>query len=55
MGHPEPSRHIRGEPHRLGPDQSIEYGGQGPQLVAPGTYKVTLTYGEAKTERIETR
>jgi hypothetical protein len=34
-----------------GKDQSIEYGGQGPRLVAPGTYKVTLTYGEAKAER----
>ncbi|HEX5043289.1 MAG TPA: hypothetical protein VFV75_10310 [Candidatus Polarisedimenticolaceae bacterium] len=34
-----------------GKDQSVEYGGQGSRLVAPGTYKVTLTRGEAKLER----
>jgi hypothetical protein len=34
-----------------GKDAQVEYGGLGPRLVAPGTYKVTLTYGAVKQER----
>jgi photosystem II stability/assembly factor-like uncharacterized protein len=34
-----------------GKEQSTEYGGLGPRLVAPGTYKVTMTYGTVKQER----
>ena len=28
-----------------------EYGGEGTKFVAPGEYKVTLTYGKAKSEQ----
>jgi len=32
-------------------DVLTEYGGEGKLLVAPGEYKVTLTYGKAKSEQ----
>jgi photosystem II stability/assembly factor-like uncharacterized protein len=34
-----------------GKDVLTEYGGEGKRLVAPGEYKVTLTYGKAKSEQ----
>jgi hypothetical protein len=34
-----------------GKDAMTEYGGLGPRLVAPGTYKVTLTYGSLEEEK----
>jgi photosystem II stability/assembly factor-like uncharacterized protein len=34
-----------------GKDSVVEYGGLGPRLVAPGTYKVTLTSGTVKEEK----